>query len=333
MPHVVMASSITGEGALLSATPKKERAKDATGGLLREIGTSGLLMLKDLTSLLSMSRDRRAEVVGALREVADGRWDRKYGSDGAQTLTWVGKCGMLAGCTTAIDRAHAVMSEMGTRWLFVRLARADLDRIGASALLHMGREPEMRDELARATMGLLYHLPGEPHPVEPVQAKLIALANMVSQARSPVQRDYRGEIELVLDAEAPTRVVKQLGMLWRACGMLGLDEAGSWEVVSRAGLDSIPKLRGAVLRALVGQDEALDTTTVGTLVDHPTRSTRRALEDLTAHGVLTRISPGRGRADYWELTTRARAWYSTAEGVPEMATSPFVPHVITGGMA
>src|ERR1022692_3066667 len=99
-----------------------------------------------------------------------------------------------------------------------------------------------------------------------------------SQARSPVHRDWKGEIELIGDAEAPTRIIKQLGQLWRACGVLGLDAEESWEVVRRCALDSIPKLRGAVIRYLDARTEAADTTTVGIGVVHPTRTVRRALK-------------------------------------------------------
>jgi len=42
---------------LLSGTPTKEKAADARGGLLREIGAFGYLVLKDFTSILSMHRD------------------------------------------------------------------------------------------------------------------------------------------------------------------------------------------------------------------------------------------------------------------------------------
>jgi len=320
MPGVVLSSTITGEAALLSATPKKDRADNATGGLLRQVGKHGMLVLKDFTSVLSMSRDARAAVLAALREVYDGRWDRNYGSDGGQTLTWIGKCGLLAGCTTAIDSAHSVLAAMGTRFVFVRLPGADLGKISKSALEHMGREQEMRDGLAAVTAGLLANLPGQPHPLGPdVTSALVGLACLASQARSPVQRDWKGEIELVLDAEAPTRMVKQLGQLWRACGMLGLCEADSWEVVRRAGIDSVPKLRGSVIRHLPRWSSPSTTTQVADAVDHPTRSALRALEDLSAHGVVTRITAGQGHAHTWALSDRARGWHDVTGTLPEMA--------------
>jgi Bifunctional DNA primase/polymerase, N-terminal len=314
MPRVVMASTLTGEAALLSASPKRERAKNATGGVLRQIGDHGVLVVKDFTSVLSMSRDRRGEVVGALREIYDGRWDRYYGTDGGQVLSWEGKCGFIAGCTTAIDSAHSVLAAMGTRFLFVRLPEADLDKIARSALAHTGKEAEMRAELARVTTGLLHHLQA-PHELhEGVQTWLVPLANLASQARSPVERDSRGEIELVLDAEAPTRIVKQLGQLWRACGMLGLDEAHSWAAVRRAGLDSIPKLRRAVITHLGAcQGNWQPTTAIAHAVRHPSRTTRRALEDLVAHGLADRNDEAFGdqRVTYsWALSAQALTWWN-----------------------
>src|SRR5690606_3135276 len=125
-----------------------------------------------------------------------------------------------------------------------------------------------------------------------------------------------------LDAEAPTRIIKQLGQIWRACGMLGLDAAESWEVVRRCALDSIPKLRGAIIRCLADRDEPTDTSTVGTVVAHPSRTVRRALEDLTAHGVVDRKSQGQGRADRWSLGGRARAWLAQSGTLPKASESP-----------
>ena len=321
MPHVELASALSGEAALLSATARRDRAEHAHGGLLRRIGDKGILIIKDFTSILEMDRTARGQVLAALREVYDGRWDREVGTEGGQTLTWRGKCGLLAACTTAIDKAHAVMNDMGPRSLFVRLPHADPTEIGASALAHMGRETTMCAELAAATAGLLTHLSGVPHDTEPVRDGLIGLAALVSLARSPVHRNWGGEVELVGDPEAPTRIIKQLGQIWRACGVLGLGRPESWEVVRRCALDSIPKLRGAAIRYLVDQDEPADTTAIRIALAHPKRTVLRALEDLTAHHVITRISAGQGHADQWTLSDRPRSWTTWIEGVPEMLES------------
>ena len=114
-------STISGEAALLSGTPAKSRAKNASGGLLRKIGPRGLLVIKDVTSILSMNRDTRALVLAALREIYDGHWSRDVGTDGGFTLTWDGRLVVIGAVTTAWDSAYQVVSVMGDRFVLVRL--------------------------------------------------------------------------------------------------------------------------------------------------------------------------------------------------------------------
>jgi hypothetical protein len=308
MPDVVLESSITGPAALLSGTGKKERAKDATGGLLRKFRNgTGVLLLKDFTSIIEMHRDARAEVLAALREVYEGRWDRSIGADGGRTLTWTGRLGLIAGCTTAIDSAHGVVSVMGTRFLYVRLHAGD-EEIAGAAFDHAGDECPMRTELRTAVKGLLDHPLGRPYDKSEIRAPIIALASYVARARSPVDRDQRGEIRLVMDPEAPTRLVKMLAQLWRASGVIGLDQPNAWAMVRRVGMDSIPKLRRAVLDCLAGSLTTMTTTDVAEAVEHPQQTTRRTLEDLTAHRVVIRTPGGSGKADHWELAPQTRTW-------------------------
>ena len=276
-------------------------------GLTRKVPKGGgVLLLKDFTSIIDMHRESRAEVLAALREVYDGRWDRSVGTEGGRTLTWTGHLGLVAGCTTAIDSAHSVLSIMGTRFLLVRLTGDP--SIAGSAFDHAGEERSMREELRQAVRGLLEHLPGQPFDKAVVRDPIVALASYVARARSPVDRDQRGDIRLVLDPEAPTRVVKTLAQLWRAGGLLGLNHEDTWEMVRRIGMDSIPKLRRGVLDDLATCSVPATTTDVAEAVEHPHQTTRRALEDLTAHRVVVRTPGGQGRADRWALAKQTRRW-------------------------
>src|SRR5262249_45488123 len=56
LPRVVKAGTLT-QAALLSGTPNRQRDKGAKGGLLRQIGDFGIIMLKDFGSVLSMRPD------------------------------------------------------------------------------------------------------------------------------------------------------------------------------------------------------------------------------------------------------------------------------------
>lgn len=121
-------STIASEGALLSATPRRDRNKKATGGLLRKIGDRGVLVIKDATSILSADRNTRASVLAAIREIYDGRWERNVGTDGGATLTWVGRIVIVGAVTTAWDGAHAVVATMGDRFVLLVRRQAPAER-------------------------------------------------------------------------------------------------------------------------------------------------------------------------------------------------------------
>jgi hypothetical protein len=303
LPDVHPAATLT-EPALLSGTSKKEQASDAKGGLLRAVGNFGFILCKDFGSALNMQRDARAAVLAALREVYDGSWTRHVGTDGGKTLHWSGKVGLLAGCTQTIDRHHAVMGAMGERFVLYRLPAGDADEQAHRSLAHAGQETRMRRELADAVTGLFVGgLPAvAPELTADQRARMVTLATLAVRARSAVERDsYSREVELVPDAESPTRLVKVLARLLAGIHATGADPATAWRIVTKCALDSIPALRLAVIAHLHTTGEQ-STTTIAQAVRHPTQTTRRALEDLAAHSLVHRESQGKGRADTWELT-------------------------------
>jgi hypothetical protein len=318
LPNIHPAATLT-EPALLSGTPKKDRAESAKGGLLREMGRFGIIVCKDFGSVLSMHRDARAAVLAALREVYDGSWTRHLGTSGGQSLTWAGKVGLLAGCTQAIDRHHAVMGAMGERFALYRLPVSDPDEQARRALEHDGREQEMREQLSSAVAGLFHAGPPATPPAltRTGSKRLIQLATLAVRCRSAVERDgYSREVELVPDAESPTRLVKALARLLAGIHAIGADDADAWKVINKCALDCIPALRLAVIVHLYENSDGT-TTDIASAVKHPTQTARRALEDLAAHGVIHRKSNGQGNADTWRITEWTADRYATALTVPE----------------
>lgn len=299
------------EPALLSGTAKRDREKGATGGLLTTIGEAGIILCKDFGSVLSMHRESRGQVLAALREIYDGSWTRHVGVDGGKTLSWSGKVGFLGGCTPTIDRAHAVMATMGERFLLYRLPEVEPDRQAERALEHAGREREMRAELGRAIAGVFAAGLKEPRELGVEERRrLIALATFAVRARSPVERDgHTREIELVPASEAPARLAKVLEALLAGLDSLGVERERAWSVTAKAALDCVPRLRRQAVEFLAEQGE-MGTKDVAMALDYPTRTMRRALEDLTAHRIVRRH--GGKNQDLWTLTEQAAEWYAHA---------------------
>jgi hypothetical protein len=323
LPDVHAAATLT-EPALLSGTTKRDRDAQAKGGLLRSIGDFGILLCKDFGSVLSMHRDGRAQVLAALREVYDGSWTRHLGVDGGKTLEWKGKVGLIAGCTPTIDRHHAVMGAMGERFVLMRLPKVESSEQARRALDHAGREAEMRAALMSAVESLFASELLEPRPLDhDERERLILLTDLVVRCRSAVERDsYSREIELIPDPEAPTRLVIVLERLLAGLDAIGVTRDDAWSIVTKVGLDSMPALRRLALNVLYEADEEITSSQVADATDHPKRTSERALEDLTAHGIVQRHGRGQGIAATWELSTWARTRYATALTSPETSDHP-----------
>ncbi len=314
------------EPALLSGTPKRDKDSDAKGGLLRSIGEFGVIVCKDFGSILNMHRDARSAVLAALREVYDGDWTRHVGTDGGRTLHWAGKVGLLAGCTPTIDRHHAVMGSMGERFVLLRLPCTDGDEQARRALAHAGHEMTMRAELSEAVARLFADgLPASPRELDSdEQDRLVSLVTLIVRCRSAVERDsYTREVELIPDAEAPTRLIVVLQRLLAGLSAIGVGRAKAWDVACQVALDSIPAIRRAVLHELHAAEAELTTADVATAIGYPTQTTRRALEDLAAHRIVNRAPGGQGKADQWTLTSWARERY--ARTVPETSDAHISP--------
>jgi hypothetical protein len=290
-------STITSEGALLSATSKKEQAKDATGGLLRKIGDRGVLVVKDVTSILSMNRDLRGSVLAALREVYDGKWERNVGTDGGKTLTWTGRLVLVGAVTTAYDSAHAVISAMGDRFALVRVD-SHLGRLdsGRQALRNVGHEEQMRAELSEAAGAVLARIdPKRADLSEEAMTELLAAADLVTLARTAVERDQRGEVMEAHAPEAPTRFAKMLGQLVRGAQALGLDDGHALSIALRVAGDSVPPVRLLVLGDVLDHPSSR-TSEVTKRLQRPRSSIDRTLQELHLLGlvIVEEVGDGQG---------------------------------------
>ena len=291
-----LVSMLSGEAALLSATPADRRAAEATGGLLRELGDRGLLVIKDFTSVLSMHRDSRAKVISALREIHDGYWVRDVGADGGLKIPWAGRIMIVAACTTAWDAHREVVASMGDRFLIVR-QRIDRHAAGEQAIANTGSEAAMRDEIGGAVRDLLARPVPPELPAVDGTAGLLSLADLVTRCRTPVERDYQGNPAWAHDLEAPTRFAKQLTQLARGGLSLGMTQDAARAVAARAARDSMPP---AYLKVLddVRRNPLSRTADTGRRLHMPWRTADRALQELWLLGTLHRQGDDKDRWVY-----------------------------------
>lgn len=304
-------SSFT-EAALLSGTPKKERTKNASGGLLRELPEhGGILIYKDFGAILAMQRDKRATALQALRDIYDGRYTRDVGTGGGEHLEWTGKVGLLAGATGELDRHHAVLSALGERWLTLRLGDAS-EREMALASVRRFNKGEIRRKLADVVVNHLGTIAQpELRPLDEKHEELLAALSVLTvRARSPVLRDSYGtrEIELVPQGEGPGRFVGQLHKLLVALtDGLGLSEGEAEAILVRVAFDSIPSPRRETLELVAEQNgSSIETTTASLRLSLPRTTAERELQNLAALRLVKREKAG-------DKNNSPNAWAATAD--------------------
>jgi hypothetical protein len=280
-------STIASEGALLSATSHKSKAKNATGGLLRELGSDGVLVIKDFTSIISTDRHMRGPILAAIREIYDGRYRREVGVDGGQTLEWKGRIVIVAACTTAWDSAHAVISQMGDRFVLVRIDSTRGRRgSGLRAIGNTGDEVKMRKELAEVVGGLIAHASlKETRLTDAETEKLVNAADIVTIARTAVDYDYKGDVSVAHAPEMPTRFAKQLTQIIRGGVAIGLPRQQGMQLAIRCARDSIPPLRFEILLD-VANSRNTSASDIRKRIKKPWRTVKRQIDALAMLGAL-----------------------------------------------
>lgn len=317
LDRVAVTDLIKNPSALLSGTPAKERGKGATGGLLKEIGKYGILILKDFTTMMSVSHDNLMEVMGALRRVYDGAWDRSIGSEGGKRLSWDGKIGFLSACTNAIDTHHVTLGELGERWIYFRLLESDGYGETMSALDN--RDPEsaiIEIHLAFKEffdeMGLSW-VPGllERRELEDREKTLFYfIGRFISVARTPIKRDWKTkEVAFTMSKEAPTRLAKTLAQLYLGLEVIGLAAEERWPLVRRVAMDSMPEMRKTVVELLQRQGSAR-LKEIRLELKVGSAATRYVTEDLETLGVVERVGARNRMVEdgtgNWRLTQWSR---------------------------
>ena len=287
--NVTPASNISSEGALLSATSAKERTDNASGGLLREIGTDGILLIKDVTSILSMSGDRRQSVLAALREVYDGEWTRKVGTDGGATYTWEGHCTVIGAVTEIWDSYHSVIAQMGDRFLLIRLpaetVQSRKEKAKKAALLR-GSKRQRKKAYENALLAVVENADLEgSEPTEDEADTLVDIADQTTRLRTPAETDWRGYAVAAPTPEGIYRFLGQLQSLFQGMVAAGIDRGIAMDVCRKVGHDSVPPRRMKILQYLDAMPHSKkNRVSVGTGI--PATTCDRDMDEMRMQGFL-----------------------------------------------
>jgi hypothetical protein len=180
-----------------------------------------ILMVKDMSSLLSQHKEVVAEVLGTLRDAYDGACSRSFGTGVERAYT--SRFGFIGATTPDIDAHWALNVRLGERFLRFR-CRATPEQIYAKidqTLDGLITETEVDLQIENACMSFLKYLITETEDTEQSNgfqlshAKTIGrLAQLGAILRTVVTRSpYGKEVLVIPEWEEATRYAKQLAKM------------------------------------------------------------------------------------------------------------------------
>ena len=254
-PHIESVSKITPHTLVSGYQEKGKKSEDHS--LLTKLQREGrnILVLKDFTTIISMRREDRGELMSQFREMADGRFTAHYGM--GQCIILKMKFGVIAACTTAIDEFSSGNAMLGERFLKYRISPEDaimVARIGMDINLD---KDIVRDETSKMVKIFLEQfecifetLP----PIDPeLVRKVIALCIFGAHLRSPIVRDEKGIQVSEVDHEGPGRLITSTRKLIISLALvrgLGIADNSLLPLVKKLIKDTMPPYRLLAARAL-----------------------------------------------------------------------------------
>jgi len=266
-----------------------------------------VMLVQDLTGLITSRREKRDAVFGQLRQIYDGRLAKSTGV--GDDLLWEGYLGLLGAVTPKYDDVAELFTVLGERFLLYRPLRTDPDAEARAAVGRAGLEwREEVAEIAAVMVQLGVRRLARVEIPEWAGDRLIALAQVTAAGRATVPREgYRRVIRVLPEPEGPARLVQQFGKLLRGvCAVRALDGPGEPELaaIAKVARDTMPRTRLVALEALAAGGGTKQEISGRTRL--PLTTCEYLLQDLVALGIAEQEqSEPRGRA--WRLAATYRS--------------------------
>ena len=290
--------------------------------------TEAIFTFKDFTTVLSMNQDTQAEILGQLREVYDGKYSKEFGT--GESKKWEGKVSMFSGTTGSIYKARELWSAMGERFAIYCLLQPNRKEAGRRAIANVStireQRPMLQDAFKRFLDEIIVIPAVLPKLPEDMEEEILDLSEMVTRARSIVDRDSKSntkEIEFAHDPEGIPRFATQLTtygislMVINNGPLLATDR----DILYKIALDSIDKRRRMILQRMTVYVE-VDTKELARDLNYPPNSVRRWCQDLNVLGMVDMLHGGRSdkwvlKPEYKQLISRYDHIQMTAENLEE----------------
>jgi DNA-binding transcriptional ArsR family regulator len=284
-----------------------------------------LLTIKDLTTILSKNKESSSQIFADFREMTDGYIKKEFGNGVTKEYHGI-TSSILFASTNAIEHFNSIYSSLGQRIIFQRPKNNRTEAM-KRAQANTGKESQMRSEISEVVRTFLEDKVSMVQFCDlPPMGDNEILYNsyeFLALARTTIEKDFRGEIEEIPEPEFPTRIAKTVSQLCQVHALIH----DRYEVTpddiafgARIIKDNVPTQRWLVLSNM--QKDWKPTGSIADAIKLPSSTALRALDDLTALGLVERQhrdSDDYGtyrRSNLYRITEEA---YDTVHNLENMA--------------
>lgn len=278
--------------------------KDKEASLLLRIGSSGMLVISDLTVLFSRNIESRNAILSQFRMIYDGEMHKLVGNSD-KAISWKGHIGVIAGSTPTIYRHMEEVSDMGERFMYWRMHDYDEREATRVAMKRTMHGKELDDHLAglyEEYIRGMVRSGAKPNITDNEMEKIIDIAVLAEKMRTVVRPDrYTKQVEHLPCTAFPMRTALQLRHIGEALSIMyggNLGEDGM-QILRWLGWSLANEEKRKCLELLISQSDAIVTQTVADYIGLDTSATRSVLQALSSVGLLTRTGTGDGLA--WKM--------------------------------
>lgn len=282
------------------------RSLDGETSLLHKMPREGgILLFKDFTTLLSKRTDDLAALMSYLREIYDGKFEKKFGN--GKVVKWEGKIGVVASCTTIIYHKLGELSVMGDRMMMYQVEQPDRlevqTKIWENEDAGIDGSDEMADAMKSYVENVVTFVRGKKDEINDmkidrsIREEFGLVANFTTIARSGVVWNYKKDtISYVPDPEMPTRILRQLISIASALMVMNMAETGTpaltendKKIIYKLAFDSIPNMRRNVIKTVGIYAYGATGEGVADKIGMQFEAVKIWLEELVAVGIIERI--------------------------------------------
>lgn len=303
--------------------------------LNNHIKDRGIIVISDLTVLMSKSSETRNAILSQFRMLYDGEMIKHVGNK-AEPLQWKGHLGVLSGSTPSIYRSFEEVADMGERFIYFRMKDFDDRKATRLALTRKETGHELDDRLSSLYGEYLESVVlssidefgkckyKDLQMTDDQLDRLIDISSFAEKVRTPVTMDkYTGEVLNIPVSAFPMRVSLQLDTIAKALMIMQMVETGSSElseeqmsVLDWCAYSLANEEKRACLKVLasVDYDDDMSTQLISDEIGLSTGVTRKIMQNLASTGVCDRY----GSDNNLRWSFKHKHYYETVRRIEDL---------------